>query len=108
MNAVTHAVDSCATPEAAPDLEVRRLRWRCRRGTKELDVILERFAREALPHATREECCALAELLALPDPLLADYLVAGRTPSEPRLAGLVDRIRDLCRSEVRSAVFCRQ
>ena len=28
------------------ELETRRLLWRCRRGMKELDILLERFARE--------------------------------------------------------------
>jgi hypothetical protein len=53
------------TPAAALDAQARRLLWRCRRGMKELDVMLERFAREALAHAAPQERRALEELLSL-------------------------------------------
>jgi len=91
--AVTQAADTLATDGAAArEREARRLLWRCRRGMKELDVLLERFARRTLPGASEEEWQAFAELLALPDPALADYLLAGEPPPEP-LARLVQRIR---------------
>jgi antitoxin CptB len=81
-----------------PQLDIRRLRWRCRRGMKELDVLLERFVQRGLAQAGEEERRGLAELLALADPELADYLLAGLTPADPRLAHLVGHIRPLCRS----------
>ena len=81
------------------------LRWRCRRGMKELDVLLEPFARQVLPGASAAECRVFAELLALPDPLLAGYLLGGEAPGEPHLAQAVGRIRALCRLGDGSAVF---
>jgi antitoxin CptB len=81
------------------------LRWRCRRGMKELDVLLERFAQQVLPQASPAECQVFAQLLALPDPLLAGYLLAGDPPAEPHLAQAVGRIRALCRLDDGSAVF---
>ena len=69
-------------------------------------MLLERYAREGLAAATAEERGAFAELLALSDPQLAEYLLGGSTPAEPRLARLTGRIRDLCRSGARAAVFC--
>jgi antitoxin CptB len=75
------------------DQEARRLLWRCRRGMKELDVLLERYVRSWLPAATTEERATLTRLLELPDPQLADYLF-GHTPAdEPHLARLVADIR---------------
>jgi succinate dehydrogenase flavin-adding protein (antitoxin of CptAB toxin-antitoxin module) len=74
---------------------------------KELDVLLERAARRMLPGASREERATFAELLALPDPLLAGYFLGEEVPPEPRLAGLVARISALCRLDDGSAVFCR-
>jgi len=71
----------------------RRLLWHCRRGMKELDVLLERFALEALPCAAAEERKAFAELLELPDPALAAYLLGGEVPPQTHLARLVNRIR---------------
>ncbi|MBV8144751.1 MAG: succinate dehydrogenase assembly factor 2 [Gammaproteobacteria bacterium] len=84
-----------------------RLRWRCRRGFRELDVLLERFAQRALPAASLAECRVYAELLELPDPLLLGYLLGDDTPAEPRLARALGTMRALCRLDDRPAVFCR-
>jgi antitoxin CptB len=92
--------------EQAAGFDQGRLLWRCRRGMKELDVLLERFARGALVQAPPEERALFEQLLSLPDPLLARYLLAGETPPEARLAQLVGRIRDLCRPGGVPAVFC--
>ena len=72
---------------------------------KELDVLLERFAQQVLPQASPADCRVFAELLALPDPLLAGYLLGGEPPAEPHLAQAVRRIRALCRLGDGSAVF---
>jgi antitoxin CptB len=78
---------------AAPlDPEARRLLWRCRRGMKELDVLLERFARRELPGASTEQRQTLTRLLELPDPELVDYLLGQAIPPDPELASLVNRI----------------
>jgi antitoxin CptB len=91
--AVTQVADIPATDGTRREREARRLLWRCRRGMKELDILLERFAREALPRASDEEWRAFGELLALPDPALAGYLLGGEVPPERPLAGVVRRIR---------------
>ena len=70
-----------------------RALWRCRRGMKELDVLLERFARGALPQASAAEWVRFEALLELPDPLLAGYFLGGQLPQAPEMAGLVLRIR---------------
>ena len=92
--------------QAALDPQARRLLWRCRRGMQELDVLLERFAREALPRASPEEYAALAQLLALPDPVLAGCLLGGAPAPQAALAPLVERIRGLCRLGGQGALSC--
>lgn len=77
---------------AGLDQEQRRLLWRCRRGLKELDVLLERYARAALPRATPDERAALARLLEHSDPELAQFLLGGVVPRDPALAELAARI----------------
>ena len=72
--------------------EDRRILWRCRRGTKELDVLLERFARDGYEQSTMEQKQAFARLLELPDPELTDYLFGYATPEEPELARLTQLI----------------
>ncbi len=76
------------------DQEGRRLLWRCRRGMKELDVLLERYVRSQLSNASCEERQTLTRLLDLPDPELADYLFGHTPATEPHLARLVAAIRD--------------
>jgi antitoxin CptB len=75
-----------------PDIESRRLLWRCRRGMKELDVVLERFAREHLARMSSEQRRAFARFLDLSDPELVTYLLGYDTPNEPELADLARRI----------------
>jgi antitoxin CptB len=79
--------------ESVPlDTEARRLLWRCRRGMKELDVLLERFARRELPNASAEQRQVLGQFLELPDPMLIDYLLGQAIPCDPALADLAQRI----------------
>jgi len=73
-----------------------RLLWRCRRGMKELDVILERFAREGLPQVSAAERAAFERFLGLTDPQIAGCLLAGAQLPDPSLQALAVRIRDLC------------
>ena len=81
-----------ASAAAALDPEGRALLWRCRRGMKELDVLLGRYAAAALPRAGADERRLLARLLERPDPELAGYLLGGEAPPEPEMAALVTRI----------------
>ena len=72
--------------------DARRLLWRCRRGMKELDVLLEKYAHQCYEHAPAEQKRAFARLLELPDPDLADYFFGHATPEEPELARLTQLI----------------
>jgi antitoxin CptB len=74
------------------ETDVRVLLWRCRRGMKELDVLLARYAAAVLPHADAGERGLLARLLERPDPELAGYFLGGGVPPEPEMAALVTRI----------------
>jgi antitoxin CptB len=91
--------DLQATVSPNLDLEARRLLWRCRRGMKELDVLLERFARRELPGSTSEQRDTLARFLELPDPTLVDYLLGQVIPPDPELAHLVQRIAGLASAD---------
>jgi antitoxin CptB len=69
-----------------------RLLWRCRRGLKELDVLLERFAREHYPSASESERAAFEQLLELSDPELAACLLEGGAGGAGALAQVRIRI----------------
>ena len=75
-------------------IELNRLRWRCRRGLLENDIVLARFLERHGAALDRERLAALDELLALPDPELW-ALVSGQHPcEEPRLAAMVAMLRE--------------
>jgi succinate dehydrogenase flavin-adding protein (antitoxin of CptAB toxin-antitoxin module) len=59
---------------------------------KELDVLLERFARRELPRASAAQRQTLARFLELPDPVLVDYLLGQAIPPDRELADLVAQI----------------
>jgi len=75
--------------QASGSIPTGRLMWRCRRGMKELDVLLERYARERYPSATEAQKHAFAQLLELPDPEIVDYLLGHVIPTDANLAALI-------------------
>jgi antitoxin CptB len=69
-----------------------RLRWRCRRGMKELDVLLSRWLDRSWELAGSDRRRDFERLLEQPDPVLAAWLIGGVRPESPGLARLVDDI----------------
>ena len=74
---------------APPDAHHRRVLWHCRRGMKELDVLLSRFARERYAGAPTGRRAAFEALLELPDPQIADYLLGNAPAPDAALADVV-------------------
>jgi antitoxin CptB len=72
--------------------QLARLRWRCRRGMRELDVLLERFVAAGAALANESQRAAFERLLEVPDPLLVEWLILGGEPP-PDLEEIVERIR---------------
>lgn len=69
------------------------LAWRCRRGTLELDLLLQGWLQKHYERATAEQRALFAALLELPDPLLAAYLMGEERCSPPALEALMEAIR---------------
>ena len=82
------------------DPEVNRLRWRCRRGMRELDVLLERYVAECWPSAPPERRAAFRALLELPDPELAALCLGTTVTAVTTLAGVVAEITHFARGEL--------
>jgi antitoxin CptB len=74
------------------DGEFGKLRWRCRRGMKELDLLLTRFVDEQYAAAPPAERLAFHRLLDLQDPLIYDYLVGRQAPADAVLCALIGRM----------------
>ena len=73
--------------------ELRRLRWRSRRGLLELDLVLDRFWAGAGARLTREEVAALERLLRLGDNDLLDLVMGRAQAPDPGLADVLDKLR---------------
>jgi antitoxin CptB len=69
-----------------------RLVWRCRRGMKELDLILQAWLARGYQRSSPAERLLFAEFLELPDPELARYLLGNDTPTDPAIAALVAQL----------------
>jgi len=68
-----------------------KLRWRCRRGIKELDVLLERYIDERFCAAPEPERDAFRQLLETEGTLIYAYCLGAQPPPE-RFAELITRI----------------
>ena len=62
------------------DGTLARLRWRCRRGMRELDVLLQRYLDEDYPARHAANVTHSHALLELQDPELFGYLVGRDSP----------------------------
>ena len=75
--------------------QIGKLRWRCRRGMKELDLLTLGYLERHYPTASAEEQQAFADLLELQDPLLMSYMVGRETPADATTAKVVGVMRTL-------------
>jgi len=72
--------------------ELARLKWQCRRGTKELDFLLNRYLETGYLLADEEEKALFAELLKLEDDELMGVLM-GDLELVGAMMGLVEKIK---------------
>ena len=70
-----------------------RLRWSCRRGMLELDVLLGHFLEEAYSDLTSEHQVLFVKLLECNDQDLFDWLTAKKPAAEKDIAFMVEKIR---------------
>ncbi len=71
-----------ADHELIDERALSKLRWRCRRGFLENDLLLERFFSRYESELTVRHAKALAELMDLSDNDLLDLLLARKSPKE--------------------------
>lgn len=70
-----------------------KLKWRCRRGTKELDYLLTAYLDNDYQQATEDEVSCFVELLTLQDTQLISFLLEGKPSESEGLDRLVKKIR---------------
>jgi antitoxin CptB len=70
-----------------------RLRWACRRGMLELDVLLGNFLEEVYSNLNQEDQNLFVRLLDCNDQELFGWLTGKNQASDPQLAIMVEKIR---------------
>ena len=73
--------------------EINRLRWQCRRGMRELDLLLLQFLDSGYVELDANAVHAFNRLLDCPDALLLEWLLGRQLPSDKEVADVVQRIR---------------
>jgi len=70
-----------------------KVRWQCRRGMLELDILLISFFDQAYDTLTLSEQEAFIHLLEAPDPDLYQWLMGQDAPKDPALKAIIQCIR---------------
>ncbi|MCP1675911.1 antitoxin CptB [Natronocella acetinitrilica] len=73
--------------------DLSRLRWRCRRGMRELDLLFDQFLQQGYGALSGVEKDTFELLLDCQDDRLYDWFYQGERPDDPAIAALVERIR---------------
>lgn len=77
---------------AVDPVELKRLRWRCRRGMRELDQLMERWLDRAHATASESDRALFLKLLDSEDDILWRWCMGRERPPEPALADFLDRL----------------
>jgi len=75
-------------------LQPGALRWRCRRGMLELDLMLQAFVDKEVPMLSRDELVIFDRLLDYPDQVLLELFLDQTQSSDKEISQFVKRIRD--------------
>ena len=73
--------------------DLDRIRWHCRRGLLELDLVLQRFNDRYLPGLTLDQRRRFQELLMLGDNELLDIVMGRSEPISESIAELAALLR---------------
>lgn len=73
--------------------ELDRIRWHCRRGLLELDLVLAAFVEHRLHRLDAGQLEVFEELLEWPDNDLLDLVMGRAEADDPRLEPVVELLR---------------
>lgn len=80
--------------------DIPKIRWACRRGMLELDVLLGNFLKEAYLELAIHEKNIFIKLLNYSDPELFAWLLGHAVPEDKELAFITEVIRQHAQSRV--------
>ncbi len=74
---------------------ISRLRWLCRRGMKELDLVMTGYLENYYNNADKVEQSCFRELLDMQDPDLFAMLVGSKSSSNDNITSLIQKLRSM-------------
>ena len=75
-------------------MNTSRLLWACRRGMKELDVLLQPFAQHCYENLDVKDQQTFEYLLSFEDPTLFAWFMREETCQDTTLNAMIERIRE--------------
>ena len=84
------------------DHDFNRMRWASRRGLLELDLLLAPFVEECYRDLSQEEKEDFQQLVVCEDQDIMNWVMGRATPTEPKLEGIVLKIRAHNQSKLKS------
>ena len=89
------------------DDSTSRLRWRCRRGTREMDLLLLRFLEQGYPRLNAREQSLFGSLLDEADPDLYAWITGQAQPANPDYLPIIGKINNCSRSDSSNVIVDR-
>jgi antitoxin CptB len=75
------------------EFNLRKIRWQCRRGMLELDIVLEKFFDSTFLKLNAAEQQAFINLLDQPDPMLYAWLLGHEEPADAQNLMMIKKIK---------------
>ncbi len=73
--------------------ELARMRWKCRRGMLELDLLFKGFLDDGYMRLDKQQQHHFDQLLDYPDAVLLEWMMGRIRPTDMDVAQLVNKIR---------------
>ncbi|MCW8922298.1 MAG: succinate dehydrogenase assembly factor 2 [Gammaproteobacteria bacterium] len=81
------------------EISASQLRWRCRRGMLELDMLLNAYVEMEYDNLSAEDKALFLKLLDYQDQELLGFLLEKKEPSDVTISALITKIRSICNSK---------
>ena len=76
-------------------LDPKQIVWRCRRGVRELDVLLDSYLNSKYLHLDTIEKRAFERLLDEQDPIIMDWLFDKSKPEDEGISNIINQLKEL-------------
>ena len=74
-------------------MDAAKLKWRCRRGIREFDILFTQFLEEEYPHLTEQQKEWFHLLVEEQDPVIMDWLFKRSEPQDDGLKWIIERLQ---------------